>query len=247
MGASGSGGSRPQEPVGGRGGYYPDPGGPLGPFGGGRGGVPQGVPQGVRQPNPFPNIGGSDLDPLGGRPPYFAGFPGRGGGGFGGVGGMGGGGGMMVGPDHPLFRERFEGQQGVGGGTWGGDGWLPQGAVPPGARFDPVGPAVSTGPSTVSLRSSHHYSTQNGPPQPGGTGIGGFGGGQGIGGFGPGRGGRGGGLGGTGGRGGGRAGGYNFGDELPPPVRAFLFPSRHLLTLNLQGFGGSNDFDSMYG
>lgn len=49
---------------------------------------------------------------------------------------------MMVGPDHPLFRERFEGQQGVGGGTWGGDGWLPQGAVPPGARFDPIGPAV---------------------------------------------------------------------------------------------------------
>lgn len=69
-------------------------------------------------------------------------------------GGLGGEGGMMVGPNHPLFRERFgqggvgaEGIGGVGGGggrgLWGGDGWLPHGAVPPGARFDPIGPAVS--------------------------------------------------------------------------------------------------------
>jgi proteasome inhibitor subunit 1 (PI31) len=56
---------------------------------------------------------------------------------------------MFMGTDHPLFRERFGNDGGVGGNggagggrLWGGDGWLPQGAVPPGARFDPVGPGV---------------------------------------------------------------------------------------------------------
>ena len=61
---------------------------------------------------------------------------------------------MFVGPDHPLFRERFGNDGRVGGDrVWGGDGWLPQGAVPPGARFDPVGPAVSSHASWSELRS----------------------------------------------------------------------------------------------
>ncbi|KAL8286603.1 hypothetical protein RQP46_004131 [Phenoliferia psychrophenolica] len=103
------------------------------------------------------NIGASDLDPLGGRVPQLPGFPGTAGPSFGGIGG--GGGGMFVGPEQFASNE--------GERVWGGDGYLPPGAVPPGARFDPVGPA-------------------NGPPQPGGVGIGGFGGGSGVGSFGPG-------------------------------------------------------------
>lgn len=53
-----------------------------------------------------------------------------------------------MGPNHPLFRERFGPDGRLGGGgdgegrVWGGDGWLPQGSVPPGARFDPIGPTV---------------------------------------------------------------------------------------------------------
>ncbi|EJU06235.1 hypothetical protein DACRYDRAFT_73600 [Dacryopinax primogenitus] len=52
-------------------------------------------------------------------------------------------GGMFVGPSHPIFGDRGVG--GIGelpgpGRRWGGDGWLPEGAVPPGARFDPIGP-----------------------------------------------------------------------------------------------------------
>ena len=59
---------------------------------------------------------------------------------------------MFVGPDHPLFRERFGNNGGVGGNrVWGGDGYLPPGAVPPGARFDPIGPA---GVRCLTLRSS---------------------------------------------------------------------------------------------
>lgn len=91
----------------------------------------QGFPQPGRNPL---IIGDRDLDPLGGiggrgpfsPPPLF--------GGGGGVGGLGGddGGGMIVGPNHPMFRDRFQNpsQGGLGGG----------GMVPPGARFDPVGP-----------------------------------------------------------------------------------------------------------
>lgn len=45
-------------------------------------------------------------------------------------------GGMIVGPDHPMFY-RPEGQS-----PWipSGNGRLPPGAVPPGARFDPITP-----------------------------------------------------------------------------------------------------------
>lgn len=93
-------------------------------------------------------IGDRDLDPLGGgngNNPLA--LPGRGGGGFGPpplFGGGDNGGGMFVGPDHPMFRDRFQnpGAGGIGGpqGPLGGDGFLPPGAVPPGARFDPIGP-----------------------------------------------------------------------------------------------------------
>lgn len=145
-------------------GYYSDAGGPMGvlPSGAriggqggsfgqsGRGGGAFGGSDPSRQPNPF-SVGGSDLDPLGGRPANFPGFPGSSGPSFGPMGGGGDGGGMFMGPGHPLFGGgagggRFGGQGGVGGsggGVWGGDGWLPQGAVPPGARFDPIGPQVS--------------------------------------------------------------------------------------------------------
>ncbi|SNX84859.1 uncharacterized protein MEPE_03568 [Melanopsichium pennsylvanicum] len=83
-------------------------------------------------------IGDRDLDPLGGSPLRL---PPRFGGGSGGTSappplfpGAGGdtGGGMFVGPNHPIFRDRFPQQGGQG---------LPQGAVPPGARFDPIYPA----------------------------------------------------------------------------------------------------------
>ncbi|KAJ7068150.1 PI31 proteasome regulator N-terminal-domain-containing protein [Mycena amicta] len=48
--------------------------------------------------------------------------------------------GMFVGPGHPLFAGRRDGQ-----GPWGGDGFLPPMGAPPGARFDPVGPAFPRG------------------------------------------------------------------------------------------------------
>ncbi|ORY55967.1 PI31 proteasome regulator N-terminal-domain-containing protein, partial [Leucosporidium creatinivorum] len=146
--------------------YYPDVGGPLMGIpgrGGGqafpppeRGGddplrIPGSGGRG-RLPNPH-DVGRSDLLPLGGMGGTFgsAGV-GRdifGGGGMGGgIGGPGGGGGMMMGRDE--FRERFGGdgtvggRGGQGGGRlWGGDGYLPPGGAPPGARFDPVGPGVS--------------------------------------------------------------------------------------------------------
>jgi hypothetical protein len=51
---------------------------------------------------------------------------------------------MFMGPDHPLFRERFEGNGNAEDRRrWGGDGFLPPIGAPPGARFDPVGPEVS--------------------------------------------------------------------------------------------------------
>ena len=84
-------------------------------------------------------IGRSDLDPLPahpnpfGPPPLFGG-PSRGDG-------------MFVGPNHPIFSDRFTPGRGggIGGrghheGPWGGDGYLPPMGAPPGARFDPVGP-----------------------------------------------------------------------------------------------------------
>lgn len=103
-------------------------------------------PRGFLPPGRNPLIiGDRDLDPLGGGggglggrgpfspPPLF------GGGGGGGLGGIGGddGGGMIVGPNHPIFRDRF---QDPNRGQQGGVGGLGGGMVPPGARFDPVGP-----------------------------------------------------------------------------------------------------------
>ncbi|KAK0537875.1 hypothetical protein OC842_001475 [Tilletia horrida] len=79
-------------------------------------------------------IGDRDLDPLGIPPGRFGGGPPP----LFGGGGRDQGGGMIVGPDHPLFRDRFGPGDGRGGN--GGTGGLPAGAVPPGARFDPIGP-----------------------------------------------------------------------------------------------------------
>lgn len=100
--------------------------------------------------NPY-EIGRSDLDPFGGR--IGGGLGGIGGpGGFGGIGGIGGiggggGGGMIVGPGHPMFRRPPPGGGGIGGGggIYGGPQPLPRGSVPPGARFDPIGPFGPTG------------------------------------------------------------------------------------------------------
>lgn len=80
-------------------------------------------------------IGDRDLNPLGaGRmggtfapPPLFGGPGGR-------FPGGDDGGGMYVGPNHPIFRDRF--QRPTPDGNFGPGG----GIVPPGARFDPVTP-----------------------------------------------------------------------------------------------------------
>ncbi|WFC94890.1 hypothetical protein MBRA1_001528 [Malassezia brasiliensis] len=53
--------------------------------------------------------------------------------------------GMVVGPSHPLFQDRSRSHNDQTG-PWGGDGFLPPGAVPPGARFDPVGPFAGGAP-----------------------------------------------------------------------------------------------------
>ena len=105
----------------------------------------------LRQP-PLRNpliIGDRDLDPLGGRggfgpPPLFPGGD--------------DGGGMFVGPNHPIFRDRFPHPQRGGGGGMGG------GMVPPGARFDPVGP-FGQGPLRPGAGGG-----RGGRPPPGGTG-----------------------------------------------------------------------------
>ncbi|KAG9288725.1 hypothetical protein G9A89_004344 [Geosiphon pyriformis] len=89
---------------------------------------------GYEQPsfeNPF-SIGREDLDPLGSNP--IMGPPRFGGGGIQPLRGPSRGGGMYVGPDHPIFGPRGS------GGIYGGPQPLPRGAVPPGARFDPIGP-----------------------------------------------------------------------------------------------------------
>ncbi|GAA5874950.1 hypothetical protein JCM16303_004956 [Sporobolomyces ruberrimus] len=135
-GSSSSGGNRP---LAGTRDYLPDSGGPLGMYPQ-RDRVPP--PRGddpLRIPGsggyggggrPIGEIGRNDLLPLGGLGGTMGGFPG------------GDGGGMFMGPDHPLFRERFEGGGGQGNAErrWGGDGFLPPIGAPPGARFDPVGP-----------------------------------------------------------------------------------------------------------
>lgn len=90
-------------------------------------------------------IGDADLDPFTAspglvRPP----------------GGLGAGGGMFVGPDHPMFGGAGRGgglEDPSRGGGWGGGipagpggERLPPGAVPPGARFDPIMPPGIPGP-----------------------------------------------------------------------------------------------------
>ncbi|KAJ2841619.1 hypothetical protein IWW36_006200 [Coemansia brasiliensis] len=73
--------------------------------------------------NPL-SVGRDDLDPLGGS---------------GGLGGMDQGGGMIVGPNHPMFRHGGNGS-GFDTDPLHGPQRLPPGAVPPGARFDPIVP-----------------------------------------------------------------------------------------------------------
>ncbi|KAJ3116329.1 hypothetical protein HDU96_009889 [Phlyctochytrium bullatum] len=109
--------------------------------------------------NPY-GIGDVDLDPFAAAPGLI---PPRG--------GMHPGGGMFVGPDHPIFGMGGGGYGGGYGGFPGGMGgprypagpgsYLPPGAVPPGARFDPIGPNAPR------------------PRPPGGGSFGGFGGGPG--------------------------------------------------------------------
>lgn len=89
----------------------------------------------------MPPIGRSDLDPLAGLDGTSTGHVPL---------GTAGADGMMLGPDHPLFRDRFaqpaQPFSGTGAGPFGGDGFLPPGAVPPGARFDPIVPGHVPGP-----------------------------------------------------------------------------------------------------
>lgn len=76
-------------------------------------------------------IGRDDLNPLGTRgvPP------------FGGASDAGSeGGGMVVGPGHPLFRCEFDTRGAEDDSEFRDPSILPPGAVPPGARFDPIGP-----------------------------------------------------------------------------------------------------------
>lgn len=96
-------------------------------------------------------IGDRDLDPLGGPPPLF-------GGGRGGFPGGDDGGGMIVGPNHPMFRDRFGG----GGGGLGGGGM-----VPPGARFDPVTPFGGPGQGPSPFRPGGGPPPGRGPRRPG--------------------------------------------------------------------------------
>ncbi|CDS12680.1 hypothetical protein LRAMOSA04866 [Lichtheimia ramosa] len=70
--------------------------------------------------NPF-SVGRSDLEPMGG-----------------GIRMPGSGGGMFVGPEHPMFRARRDEHESPFSGE--GPQRLPRGAVPPGARFDPITP-----------------------------------------------------------------------------------------------------------
>ncbi len=53
--------------------------------------------------------------------------------------------GMFVGPNHPIFGPGMRGPGSGGRGPWGGDGFLPPMGVPPGARFDPIGPGAFPG------------------------------------------------------------------------------------------------------
>ncbi|TPX34989.1 hypothetical protein SmJEL517_g02490 [Synchytrium microbalum] len=76
-------------------------------------------------------VGDRDLDPFGAAPGLIPPH------GYGGLGGFGGGsGGMVVGPDHPMFA----GRGGFRGGPPTGPTPLGPLAIPPGARYDPIGP-----------------------------------------------------------------------------------------------------------
>ncbi|KAI9098095.1 PI31 proteasome regulator N-terminal-domain-containing protein [Phlyctochytrium arcticum] len=128
---------------------------------------------------PFPrgpfSVGDVDLDPLGIAPgmvppsQFHRIMNGRGG-------GMHPGGGMFVGPDHPMFGGGGGGvpYPGGGGGPLAGpDGSrLPPGAVPPGARFDPIMPFGGGGPRGPFGGSGRG----SGPGSGSGGGFGGFGG-----------------------------------------------------------------------
>ncbi|KAJ2508922.1 hypothetical protein IWW47_000349 [Coemansia sp. RSA 2052] len=73
------------------------------------------------------SVGRDDLNPLGRHHPF-------------GPPDMGEGGGMVVGPGHPMFRQGGDDDGNGRPGPFGGPQALPPGAVPPGARFDPIGP-----------------------------------------------------------------------------------------------------------
>jgi len=70
--------------------------------------------------NPIPNPGNFDLDPFNSMGPSA-------------------GGGLIVGPNNPIFNN-IGGDDLESGGFYGGPSTLPFGAVPEGARFDPIGP-----------------------------------------------------------------------------------------------------------
>ncbi|KAI8098696.1 PI31 proteasome regulator N-terminal-domain-containing protein [Halteromyces radiatus] len=74
----------------------------------------------------IPSVGDDDLNPLGApvRIPESLRRPG---------------GGMYVGPDHPIFSGRHH-DDNDSADIFGGPQPLPRGSVPPGARFDPIGP-----------------------------------------------------------------------------------------------------------
>ncbi|KAJ1969464.1 hypothetical protein IWQ62_000606 [Dispira parvispora] len=99
----------------------------------------------------FPSVGAADLDPLAAAPSIM---PGPRGVHLGGttnprVGGDISGGGMHVGPGHPLFGRVSTGPDHSTGTPFAGPQRLPPGAVPSGARFDPVvpfGPNPNRGP-----------------------------------------------------------------------------------------------------
>ncbi|KAJ2779753.1 hypothetical protein H4R18_003824 [Coemansia javaensis] len=75
-------------------------------------------------PRGIPSVGRDDLDPLGLTRPGL------------------GEGGMLVGPGHPMFQP---GGLPLGPSSSGGPQPLPPGAVPPGARFDPITPQGAPG------------------------------------------------------------------------------------------------------
>ncbi|KAJ2747844.1 hypothetical protein GGI20_000139 [Coemansia sp. BCRC 34301] len=82
--------------------------------------------QGTGNPRNPASVGRDDLSPLGNHSPF-------------GHHGVSEGGGMVVGPGHPMFRQGGDNDSGRPG-VFGGPQALPPGAVPPGARFDPIGP-----------------------------------------------------------------------------------------------------------